>query len=309
MKRLLLLAWVLAVAGVGCLSQADGFWQSRDSNYNIKITSSGGGYTGPGDVVTGAIAWWGFRCYNTAYAGNVADIWDAATGNTTETLITCSSGGTLNQTIHTLAVTCAIACIVENLYDQSGANSCGGSACTMTHTAGGAVGVPFVLNAVGTANCMDFAGSTTNILKGPTSAFTQAQPLTMSSVVNQNQPSGSGLIYGQVGAQLGLYATSGPVLQIYGGSNANVTVSQNTWYAWQAIVNSSSSISYINGTQTTGLNAGSGTFTSTVGSDMGSDQFGDKYTGYICEVGVWSGAFSTGNQSAMNLNQRAFYGF
>ena len=41
--------------------------------------SGGGGYVGPLDAVSGAVAYWGLRCSTTAYAGNVADIWDSAT--------------------------------------------------------------------------------------------------------------------------------------------------------------------------------------------------------------------------------------
>lgn len=40
-----LIAWVLLVCGVGCLTQADAFFQSRDSNYNVAISGGGGSTT------------------------------------------------------------------------------------------------------------------------------------------------------------------------------------------------------------------------------------------------------------------------
>jgi hypothetical protein len=54
-------------------------------------------YTGPLDVLsTNVWAAYSTRCAKSSYTGDVVDVWDAATGITTETLITCSSGGTQN---------------------------------------------------------------------------------------------------------------------------------------------------------------------------------------------------------------------
>lgn len=78
------------------------------------------GYNGPGDIIPGATAFWGLRCYTNAYTGNVADIWDAATGNTTETILKCSRGGAITATINPLATTCAGGCGIAKLYDQTG---------------------------------------------------------------------------------------------------------------------------------------------------------------------------------------------
>src|SRR5437879_10288669 len=93
-------------------------------------------YSGPGDVVSGAFAWWGMLCYSNAYSGNVADITDAATGNTTGTRLQCSFGivsalvsgsactFVTGNACSSLATTCATACNVVTLYDQSGNTNC-----------------------------------------------------------------------------------------------------------------------------------------------------------------------------------------
>src|SRR6185312_8922435 len=95
---------------------------------------AGTGYTGPLDVIGSAKLIVSVRCASTSYTGNVMDVWDSATGSTTETLITCSSGGVLNTSSPSaLATTCASGCNVKTWYDQSGQTNCSGStACNFT---------------------------------------------------------------------------------------------------------------------------------------------------------------------------------
>jgi hypothetical protein len=102
MKRALF--FLLIGAGLLAGIPAQAFWQSRDSNYNIAI-SAGASYTGPGDVVSGATAWYGLRAYNAAYAAtpglsvnvrrasdNVAcDFLVASSGGFGVTTATCNS--------------------------------------------------------------------------------------------------------------------------------------------------------------------------------------------------------------------------
>lgn len=102
MTRFLLSLLIGAALLAGIPAQA--FWQSRDSNYNVAI-SAGATYTGPGDVVSGATAWYGLRAYNAAYAAtpgksvnlrrasdNVAcDVNVATTGGLGLTTATCNS--------------------------------------------------------------------------------------------------------------------------------------------------------------------------------------------------------------------------
>lgn len=118
-----------AFAGYAAFGQSLGPSYQPEPSYQVAqggmmpgpgtVHSTGGGYTGPGDVITFQ-EYWGLRCYNSAYTGNVADIFDTATGTATETLLTCSAGGTINQTINSLAITCAISCSVKTLYAQTG---------------------------------------------------------------------------------------------------------------------------------------------------------------------------------------------
>ena len=78
-------------------------------------------YQGIGDLGLASLShFWGIQPVSKTYHGNVLDIWDAATGSTTETILTASPGGFLNETVNPLATTCAISCRVKEAYDQVG---------------------------------------------------------------------------------------------------------------------------------------------------------------------------------------------
>jgi hypothetical protein len=94
------------------------------ANSGLLLINGGGAgppyvFQGIGDLGLSSVTnYWGFRCYSTSYTGIVADIWDSTTGSTTETQLTCSSGGVINQTVNALSVTCASGCNVKTLYNQ-----------------------------------------------------------------------------------------------------------------------------------------------------------------------------------------------
>ena len=91
MRRSLLSLLIGATLLAGIPAQA--FWQSRDSNYNISV-ASGATYVGPGDIVSGATAWYGLRAYNAAYAtgSNNAINVRRASDNTTSNIVILANG-------------------------------------------------------------------------------------------------------------------------------------------------------------------------------------------------------------------------
>jgi hypothetical protein len=110
------------------------FWQSRDSNYNLSI-ATGAGYQGPGDITSGAIAFYSAgRAYNAAYAAAqspVADLVDTATGLATCTLNVGTNGfanltavvcptGAPTVSVTTFCTVTHVGCSVTKLYDQTG---------------------------------------------------------------------------------------------------------------------------------------------------------------------------------------------
>jgi hypothetical protein len=269
----------------------------------------GGGYTGPGDVVSGAAMWWGLRCYNTAYTGNVADIWDTATGSTTETLLTCSSGGTINETIHSLATTCATSCNVKTLYDQSGANSCASNPCDMVQLTNASRPI-FTRSCIGSLPCIAFTSANSQYITqpAPNTYGGQAQPFTYSGVGYETTAvNGSILIFASGGGNNFEFRNT-PSIQLNGGSNFSVASSTATWYAIQGLANGASSILYINGASTGG-SAGTNAIAASVHPQIGLTGFGEFCDCRINEVGFWGSAFTAPQQSSMNANQRAYWGF
>jgi hypothetical protein len=353
---------VMAMAALPASAQAvigSGIWG------DIKPLSS---YTGPGDIVSGATAWYGLRAYNAAYAtgsnnavnyrrasdnstqngvilsngkfdiatantfaGTDATCTGSASASTSLSLTSCSStphagstltstGGTgsftqpvyivscgsfaggagtctLNtaQTVTGVSVTAQYGLYVTELYDQSG-----NSHHVTQATAGNQ---PSLLPSCGNSlPCIYFpAGQSLTV-----ASYSLTQPFTISMALNglnlfSNKAAigiGSNIIIGSGGSNQG---------KMYAGTNATLTTS-GIYYASQSVFNGASSVWYLNGSSNSvspGTNGNAGTF------GIGQDGFSDNCAGCtVLEVGVWNGvAFSAGNNSSMNSNQRTYWGF
>jgi hypothetical protein len=174
MKRAFFFLLVGAALLAGIPAQA--FWQSRDSNYNIAI-ASGATYTGPGDIVSGATAFYGLRAYNAAYAAtpglavnvrrasdNVAcDVNVATTGGFGLTTATCNSSTQGGITPSAFAGTDATATctLATTTATCTGASSTPHVGSTIT---GASLTQPCLITAVGTFTAG--AGTLTTSLAG-----------------------------------------------------------------------------------------------------------------------------------------------
>jgi hypothetical protein len=272
-----------------------------------KQASGGGGYTGPGDIVSGALAWHGLRCYSTSYTGNIADIWDAATGSTTETVLGCNAGGTIVvKSGSALATTCASGCNVKTLYDQSGGNNCSG-ACDITEATNSSRPT-FTQNCIGSLPCLTFAAASLNALKSANSLSSQSQPYTISGVLERTASFTTQMsVYGDASCnQIFFTSTANTVGMFAQSSVVSATATDSANHAGQFVFNGASSSIDVDGTTTSSLNPG----TSAIGGAqlwMGAGCGGT--TGNIYEAGLWSGAFSSGQQTSMNTNQHSYWGF
>jgi hypothetical protein len=98
MRRSFILIGLLVLAGVFCLTPADAFWQSRDSNYNVAVTS----YSGPGDIVSGPVYAVGVRAFTRAYATSQGDMLSLRRQNDSVTCdVDASATGGLGLTVPT----------------------------------------------------------------------------------------------------------------------------------------------------------------------------------------------------------------
>ncbi len=291
-------AFLLALLSTG----AGAYWQSRDQN----AVSVAAAYSGPGDVVSGALAWWGLRAYSAAVAGTPALNLCLPGDTTCADVSTDSSTG--NLTIPGSLSTCSIVtCTVKILYDQSGALKCTAAACDLTQATEGNRAT-FVYNATASGKyCLQFAAGSAQ--KYQTLLFDgTAQPNTVSVVANRPGTSGSPTFAGNTNSH-DVYFVNGSAntVQLYAGASLNATAADAAYHAMQMTFNGVSSEAYIDGSAAASPDAGSAAIASAL--FLGQDQFGQLMTGFICEAGVWHGAFSSGNKSGMNSNQHSYGGF
>lgn len=129
-----MIAFLLALAlSLAPDSAHAGMGTSRDSNYNVAIVAAGGGYTGPGDIVSGASLWVGLRAYTAAIAAaatqKLINIRNTATSETCDVIVATNGGFgkvancSASSSGDTVAVFCAESsgsCAVTEAYDQSG---------------------------------------------------------------------------------------------------------------------------------------------------------------------------------------------
>lgn len=274
------------------------------------VTTTGAGksgptYTGPGDVVSGAKAWWGLRGYNATFSGAVANICDAVTGLVCADITWTNSTLTV-PTISGLVCGIGINCGVKTLYDQSGALSCGGSACHITQATNSNRPL-FTTSCFGLLPCLSFTGGGA-ALSNATGIGALAQPFSISSVFNrQTVVNFDCYLCDSIGS--GFLANNGAnaVLMFTGGGLTTATANDTTSHAGQLIYNGASSFYYIDGTNTT--NAGLGTTGLAIGSiSFGAAGVRNSAVAFVGEGGVWGSAFSAGDSSNMCHNQFGYWG-
>lgn len=313
----------LIVAALCVATPALGFWQSRDSNYNL-TTGSAPSYTGPGDLGFGAVtAFWGFRCYTAAYSGSVADITDSATGNTTGTRLKCDGAGNVVATVSAsactfvtgnacsaLATTCLVACNVEKLYDQSLGNNCTSATCDVSAATN--ANRPTYLNNSATCgansrSCMQFPGTNGPQLTPATSLTSVSQIYYWSTVFNVTANVAATQTIMNITSTIVHTATANKVQITAGSSAAAQTVNDNAWHTVQTTFNASSSIMVIDGASVGSLVAGSGAISGAlhIGATSAATS---PMTGLIAEIGIWPST-STFNSTTLYNNQHAYYGF
>lgn len=270
-------------------------------NVLLAPTSSGAAaYVGPGDVVASALGWWGLRGYSAAYStgSNAAiDIVDTSSANAA-TINILSTGSLDMSALNTWIGSFGTAFIVK-FYDQSGNGvhlTCAKADAPQIATGVlGSLAVALYSKAQGIGNAI-----------GITSG---GEPVTDSYVCNRTvaaRGSQGIVIQWNGGPQDGFSSTNDTAL-IFSGNVLTATAADGSFHAFQITHNGASSEIYVDGSGTSG-NAGASFPLGKVflGSDAAS---GSQYGGYICEAGIWQGAFSAGNKTSMNSNQHTYWGF
>lgn len=263
-------------------------------------------YTGPGDISANATAWWGLRAYSAAQRGTKAanvcipvDVAcaDLSTDAITGKLVISTIGGS----------SCAVVtCTIKTLYDQTTGGNCTGT-CDLTQ-ATIATRPVLTLNCVGTLPCMTFTRASTTSMVSAAYGSTPAQPISASAVGERTATftSFADMTSGRSGGSVQLgFGNSANTALLFAGTVQTATANDSTPHAVQGLYSGVASKLYIDGSSTT-LSAGTNGLGGGDGLSIGSGN--NALDGFVCEAGWWISDTSA-NFSAMNSNQRSFWGF
>jgi hypothetical protein len=291
----------LAAEGISNNNQVGGAQDGIDNPSAAKAS-----YSGPGDVVSGAIGFWSiYQCYSAAYVGNVATVYDSAGVN--HTLITCTAGGVIHETLQSLATTCASGCEVGTLYDQTA--TLGNVTEIPTPVGSGPAVTRLCLGSlpcwgIATSQCLVTAGSASNAQ--PYTMLVAIDPTTTATGVPMASDSGGGFT--------GAIIRQDTTVDWLGYAGASVTGAAPTISSFQVVQfaasGTSSSVSK-NGSVTTG-SGGTQAFNSTITvgcQDISGGLGSTNGVGNYVAAGIWPSALSSANQLALSANVRSYWGF
>lgn len=303
--------WPVALTGTssGNALQTNTLCLNQFAYYGLGVC---GGYVGPGDLVPGAMAWYGLRAYSAAKAiaqapaANVTnstntetcDIKLATTGGLAATVANCSgaSSGTV------IATFCAGGCRIGTLYDQSG-NGLNATQATFANQ------IPLVLSCISALPCFSTTGASQFLNATITS---QASPYSVSMVYDRTNSASTNIPIFATGS--GFQVTSGPSANTIQAAQSTslftAAATDNANHSIATILNGASSGFYIDGTWTPGSTVAVASNTAlAIASAIGTTD-----TNNMGEVGLWPAAF-TGTSSANALqtnalchNQFAYWG-
>ena len=310
MRKILALVAALCLAPIG----AQAWWQSVDQ----QSVGSAPSYQGPGDIVSGALAWGSCaRVYNASLAStstSLCDLVDSVSGAAVGTL-RGSAAGTVDLSAYfsgsvTPAAACAAAgggaCRVSKVYDQIGGtagwtNATNGQRPILTFSAQN--GLPGM---TGTA-----AGNT-NLTTVAT--FTRAQPWTQVMVAKRTANfTTSQSLMGSSGAfnHCTSFTSSANTAGFSSDGVSTITqgsVTDSNFHAIQVVADTSpNSVLAVDGTETTG-NAGTGAFSSNTSRIMRCSG-GLSMDGVFLEGGLWPAGFNGTQRTNMNSNLHGASGY
>lgn len=254
-------------------------------------------YTGPGDVVSGALGFWGLRAYNAAAIGANAIRIIRASDSAEQDFVTLANGSLDVASIATFLT--ATTGQVKKLYDQTG---------NAKHfDVNGSTRADFLLADLGSLPTISKTYDASTPLS-TTNSISRSQPFTISGIVNQiSDIGGTTRIFVENGNPmwLAINATRLFLLDNNGGATlmtATSSLPDATWHSVIGVYDGASSKAVINGNITTGGSIGSGAMSGTL--DLMS-----IITGKFTQIGIWPAALDNTQIAAMDTNDRAYWGF
>src|SRR5262249_577175 len=258
-------------------------------------------YIGPGDVLTGALAWWGLRAYSAAKTGTKAVRIIRASDSAQQDFNTLSTGA-LDMTSLNTFLTSTTGKVVT-LYDQTGNGFDFGQATD-------AIRPQLTLSIIGPSNiypALPGDGVTSSLHLTTSATMTQAQPFTISFVSRRDDSIISSVFTDNTNVESG-YASGSDLANMYAGAGISTGGAFNTVFRTiQQIYNGASSNDYVHGASNT-TNPGTAGLGGAL--DLMAGGGVNPLNGYLVECGVWAGAFTVtggGQAASMHLNQLNYW--
>ena len=302
-----LLSIILFCLGIFCLAAEPLVGQSHAQ---VPLTGAGLGvpggvvsYSGPGDVVSGAVFYYGLRGYNAAYSGHVISICDSATG------LVCAdatwSGGVLSlPTIGGLICNNTTnICNIQTFYDMSGTGACAGP-CDATQ-ATNASRATLVISAFNGKPCAQFSGA--QFYQSPVGFGAQTSPYTFVAEVERTGAFTSAGAWLHSQNYSGFFDSSINTAAIFAGtSTVDATAADS---ALHSVINFSGAAgnNIVDGVPGTPGNTGTGTTGSSIFIGATSTGPASPLTGFFCEGGEWPIQYNATQYGNMNTNQAAYW--
>ena len=276
-------------------------------------------YQGPGDLFSSWVYWHSVNsCFTLAYSGNVADITDASTGNTTGTRMVCNNGiasalvsssactFVTGNACSALATTCAVSCNLREAYDQTG------NVQHMPQTANANRPAVVTTGCGSMGWCVQCVAASTQYLTKTSGTPTIAVPFNLSAAINPTSASGRTEIMGQDSSPTRMLtiATNTIQGQHTGSGFPTQSITTGAWHEVQITQNgtSGSNVNVDGVDGSTSMTSGTGSASGNMGI-CGSGVGSLPYNGYWMESGVNNGsAWNLANRQAMEANQKTRLG-
>jgi hypothetical protein len=306
--------WLTAVVSLFALNALRAQFNGCQAGFCSPPSSAPAGYVGPGDITSGAIAFYSAgRAYNAAYATGqnpLADLVDTATGVSTCTLNVGTNGfANLTATVcvgNTVSVTtfCTVThpagCSITKLYDQTGAGNH-----VVQATLANMPGLTF--NAQNGLPCA--AGTGTAAIRLVTAGnITQAAPFTETEVVERT---GSFTTLQRIrtnGANtnaLSFSASTNTISSALGGTPVTLTAADSAFHALLSVVSATAPLFAVDSSANTSTSASGTTGLSSNEYIMGRNTSTQGLlSGFLCEAGIWPADLNSSFQ-AMLANMRS----
>lgn len=256
-------------------------------------------YVGPGDIVSGATAFWGLQAYNAAYAapGTNSAINIRRASDNASTNIVILKTGLLD--VATASTFCAsTTCYIDDWYDQTGNGNT-----LLQFTA--AAQPQLVFNCIGSLPCASLNGTQDMYVLSLSSSGSSIWMMLEGERTGNFTGQSDGLFSGN-GPFIGWPGTANQALLFSGSSALTAAATDSALHAIQGVINGSAGTLDVDGVSTS-ASVGTATFGGLV--YVGSGSGGAFYlTGEITEAGVWLLAPTSAQQSAMHSNMASRWG-